>query len=130
MASYKQMKPKMLIEKEIANFIEIEKYLYSPNNSLSHVTTKQPNCAGLNKLLYYIHNILNQLALSKINRGYRWLWLELTKVKITFENDATLGLNACKDFLYHLNSKLQRVRGASMKFPCFMALKQSVFSNF
>ena len=28
MASYKQMKPKILIDNEIANFIEIEKYLY------------------------------------------------------------------------------------------------------
>ena len=86
------------------------------------MTTKYPIWASLNKLLYYIHNILNQLALSKINHGYRWLWLELTKVKI-FENDATLGLNACKDILYHLNSTLQRARGASMKFPCFMVLK-------
>ena len=28
MVSYKQMKPEILIEKEITNFIEIEKYLY------------------------------------------------------------------------------------------------------
>ena len=38
--------PKILIEIKIADFIKIEKYLY-------------------------IHNIFNQLAISKINLGYR-----------------------------------------------------------
>jgi len=38
--------PKILIEIKIADFIEIEKYLY-------------------------IHNIFNQLAVSKMNLGYR-----------------------------------------------------------
>ena len=32
--------PKILTDIEVADFIDVENYLYSPNNSLSHETTK------------------------------------------------------------------------------------------